>query len=100
MIDYPQNDPPLQGHADRMVEIADAREELMRLQQVTDPRIGLNDDGSLDEFVAFNPQMVHFEAMSDNEWWIGITLDDGTMWHIDCGAVNPRAKAYARAEMR
>ncbi len=100
MIDYPSNAPPIQSHADRVVELAEAREDLMRLQKTTEPRIGLNDDGSLDEFVVFRPQSVHFEAMSDNEWWIGITLSDGTEWHIDCGATNPRAKAYARAEIR
>jgi hypothetical protein len=58
------------------------------------------DDGVLDEFVAFDVKYVHFEAMSDNTWWIGIAMKDGTEWHIDCGATNPRAKAFAFAEIR
>ena len=65
---------------------------------MTNPRIKVDGD-MLDEFVATNCS-VHFEAMSDNDFWIGVTLDDGTTWHIDVGSVSDRAKMYARAELR
>lgn len=51
----------------------------------------------LDEFVARGVD-VHFEAMSNNSFWIGIDFEDGTHWAINCGAVNDRAKGYAFAE--
>ena len=41
---------------------------------------------------------VHFEAMSNAQFWIGVDFDDGTKWSINCGAVNPNAKGYAFAE--
>ena len=50
---------------------------------------------ALDEFVA-NGVDVHFEALSDNTWWIGITDPrTGRIWHINCGTANARAKGYA-----
>lgn len=52
----------------------------------------------LDEFVA-NAVNVHFEAMSQSQFWIGI--DDpatGRSWAINCGATNGRAKGYAFVE--
>jgi hypothetical protein len=58
-----------------------------------DPSIG----GQLDEFIAYNAT-VHFEAMGDSQFWIGITLADGRSWMLNCGAVNPRAKGYANCE--
>ena len=51
----------------------------------------------LDEFVARGVN-VHFEAMSNAQFWIGIDFADGTTWSINCGAVNPNAKGYAVAE--
>ena len=51
----------------------------------------------LDEFVARGVN-VHFEAMSNAQFWIGVDFDDGTKWSINCGAVNPNAKGYAFAE--
>ena len=54
--------------------------------------------GQLDEFIAFDVESVHFEAMSNNTWWIGIVLHDGRMWAINCGALNGRTKAYAHCE--
>ena len=51
----------------------------------------------LDEFVARGVN-VHFEAMGNAQFWIGIDFDDGTMWSINCGAVNPNVKGYAFAE--
>lgn len=61
-----------------------------------DPIIRLNDDGTLDEFVATGT--IHFEAMDDSQWWIGVDLPDGRTFHIRCGAVNQRAKGYAYVE--
>ena len=51
----------------------------------------------LDEFIA-EGVTIHFESMSDAQFWIGITTADGRMWHINCGAVNPQAKGYSRVE--
>lgn len=63
-----------------------------------EPRIGLNDDGSLDEFVAHNVS-VHFEVMGDAQFWIGITDPvSGKSWDINCGALNTRAKGYCRID--
>jgi hypothetical protein len=57
------------------------------------------DDGTeeFDEFIAHNAT-VHFEAMDDAQWWIGVTLPDGRSWSINCGARNSRAKGYAICE--
>lgn len=68
---------------------------------MSDPRIQWTDDidppRGLDEFVAHNVT-VHFEAMGESQFWIGITLPDGRSWTINCGAANPRAKGYAICE--
>lgn len=65
-----------------------------------DPTIRYADLGGrteFDEFIADNAT-VHFEAMGDSQFWIGITLTDGRSWAINCGAVNTRAKGYAICE--
>lgn len=49
----------------------------------------------LDDLVVTDVALVHFEAMSANTWWIGITTTDGREIHINCGAVNPKAKSWA-----
>jgi hypothetical protein len=51
------------------------------------------DDGVLDELVLFDCD-VHFEAMSDNTWWIGLSKA-GHSWAINCGAKNANAGAFA-----
>lgn len=51
----------------------------------------------LDEFIARNVD-IHFEAMGDAQFWIGIRAEDGREWHINCGAVNSRARGYALIE--
>lgn len=61
-------------------------------------RILFNDDGSLDEFIAENAS-VHFEQMDDCAWWMRVDLPNGDSWHVNVGAVNPRAKGYALAEL-
>ena len=71
----------------------------IRHQPPTKPRVRLNADGTLDDFWATNVRSVHFEAMSENDWWVGIQLADGSVWSLNFGAVNPRAKGYARAEL-
>lgn len=57
------------------------------------PEIG----GQLDEFIADNCS-IHFEAMGDAQFWIGVTLADGRVFHINCGAESTRAKGYARCD--
>lgn len=62
-------------------------------------RIGLNEDGSLDEFVARNVS-VHFEAMGESQFWILVRDgDSGLEYTINCGALNPRAHGYAMVEV-
>lgn len=65
-----------------------------------DPIIRYADFGNgeeFDEFIAYNAT-VHIEGMGKTSWWIGVTLADGRMWHINLGAVNERAKFYATCE--
>ena len=54
-------------------------------------------NGEVDEFLA-NGANVHLEAMSDNCWWIGVEVPNVGVWHINLGAVNPKAKAYISVE--
>lgn len=78
-------------------ELVALRQRLERMVAPHAPRVGLDDDGTLDEFVLNHPDMIHFEAMDTNEWWIGIHRGD-RWWHINCGAKNPRAKGYAHIQ--
>lgn len=54
-------------------------------------------NGEVDEFLA-NGANVHLEAMSNNTWWIGVDVPGVGTWHINLGAVNPKAKAYISVE--
>lgn len=65
---------------------------------VANPRIGLDDDGTLDDFYATGIQSVHFEALDDAAWYANIRLSDGRFWQLNFGAKNPRARGYAREE--
>lgn len=40
------------------------------------PRVELrhDEDGQLDEFIVLKPDMVHFEVMSDQSIWCGVTV--------------------------
>lgn len=60
------------------------------------PIIRRDSDGRLDEFVASGAE-IHLEAMDESQWWLGIRIGD-CHWHINLGAVNPRAKGYATCE--
>jgi hypothetical protein len=51
-----------------------------------------------DEFVA-NDVSIHFEAMDECSWWIGIHAKDGRVWHINVGSKSGRAKGFANCEM-
>lgn len=62
------------------------------------PRIGLDEDGTLDDFAATDVELVHFEAIDDTAWYATIQLYDGRTWQLNFGAHNPRARGYARAE--
>lgn len=65
---------------------------------MTNPRISLDPDGTLDDFQALDVDSVHFEAMGQSEWWMSVRLNDGRTFHLDFGARNPRAKGCARVE--
>ena len=62
------------------------------------PRIKTYPDGTLDDFVAVDVQMVHFEAVDDCRWYATIFLDDGNIWTLNFGSATPRAKGFANAE--
>lgn len=52
----------------------------------------------LDEFIAENVDL-HFEMMSDTTFWMSIRCRDTEReWHLNCGAINSRAKGYAIVE--
>lgn len=65
---------------------------------VPNPRIGLDDDGTLDDFYATGVQSVHFEAIDESAWYANIHMDDGRIWQLNFGAKNSRAHGYAKAE--
>lgn len=62
----------------------------------SNPRIQLDDDGTLDDFFASDVQSVHFEALGEAQWYTVVRLQDGREWILNFGAVNHRAKGYAR----
>lgn len=62
------------------------------------PRVSLDDDGTLDDFFATGVRAVHFEALDKSRWYATVTLDNGDIWQLDFGAQNDRANGYARAE--
>lgn len=62
------------------------------------PRVSLDEDGTLDDFAAADVKLVHFEALDDAQWYATVVLANGEMWQLDFGARNPQAKGYARAE--
>lgn len=41
-----------------------------------------NSLGKLDEFFADNAD-IHLEQMNDGHWWMGVTMPDGAMWHLN-----------------
>lgn len=64
----------------------------------SNPRIGLDDDGTLDDFYATGISSVHFEAIDQAAWYATITLADGRIWQLNFGAKNDRAHGYAMEE--
>lgn len=68
------------------------------IELATNPRISLDEDGTLDDFAAQDVVGVHFEAIDDARWYATIELTNGETWQLSFGAHNPRARGYARAE--
>lgn len=64
----------------------------------TGPRVGLDDDGRLDDFMAEDVKMVHFEAIDESGWYATVTLTDGRVWQLNFGAQDTGAPGFARAE--
>ena len=62
------------------------------------PRVSLDEDGTLDDFAATGVETVHLEALDDTQWYATVVLANGEVWQLNFGAHNPRAKGYARAE--
>jgi len=55
-------------------------------------------DGKLDDFMARDVEMVHFEALDECAWYATVVLASGEIWQLNFGARNERAKGYARAD--
>ena len=70
----------------------------LRTRNIHNPRIQLDDDGTLDDFYAADVESIHFEALGEAQWYAVIRLASGEEWMLNFGAVNHRAKGYARAE--
>jgi hypothetical protein len=64
----------------------------------TNPRVSLDEDGTLDDFCATDVQMVHFEAIDDARWYATVELANGQVWQLNFGAQNSHSRGYARAE--
>jgi hypothetical protein len=62
-------------------------------------RILEEDDGTVDDFLARNVRMAHFEALDSSQWYLTIELASGAIWQLSFGAQNPRAKGYARVDL-
>lgn len=67
-----------------------------RLSQ--NPRVSLDEDGTLDDFAATDVENVHFEAIDDARWYATIQLRNGEVWQLNFGAQNPHVRGYERAE--
>lgn len=46
----------------------------------------------LDEVIARNPGMVHFESMADDQLWCGITLSDGRSLAVNIWATRGKLR--------
>ena len=63
---------------------------------MSNPRIGLDADGTLDDFMARDVDMVHFEALSESRWYATIRLSDGRVFQLNYGARNETARLRTR----
>jgi hypothetical protein len=54
-----------------------------------------NSDGSIDEIVA-NGANLHIEQMSDDGWYMGLEMPDGSCWQFWFGAKNRRSHVEFR----
>ena len=61
------------------------------------PTFGHNKDGTLDEIFA-EATFVHVEQMSDQDWWIGITLPSGELLHVNFWTPRTRIRANYNEE--
>lgn len=64
----------------------------------TNPRVNLDEDGTLDDFAATDVAGIHFEAIDDARWYATVELHNGETWQLNFGAQNPHVRGYARAE--
>lgn len=61
-------------------------------------RFRSDNDGTLDDFCAYDVKFVHFEATDQSQWYATVELNSGEVWQLRFGARNDRAKGYAFAE--
>lgn len=62
------------------------------------PRIVLDEDGTLDDFYATNVASLHVEAIDRAAWYANVHMADGRIWQLNFGAKNPRAHGFATEE--
>lgn len=55
-----------------------------------------NDDKSIDEIVAKKVAILHIEQMSDDGWFMGLDMEDGSYWQFWFGAKNRKAHVEFR----
>ncbi|MCG7596330.1 hypothetical protein [Mycobacterium sp. PSTR-4-N] len=63
-----------------------------------EPRVVDDANGHLDDFLARDVRMVHFEATDESAWYATIELADGTIWQLHFGARDPSQPGYSRSE--
>lgn len=61
----------------------------------TPVEIRRNDDGSIDEIIAHGANL-HIEQMSDDGWFMGLEVPDGSSWDFWFGAKNGRSAVEFR----
>jgi hypothetical protein len=52
----------------------------------------------VDEVIAHDVTHFHLEAMNESQWWMTLTLSDGSELTINLGATNTSARGYCMAE--
>ena len=63
-----------------------------------EPRVVDDANGHLDDFLARDVRMVHFEATDESAWYATIELAGGAVWQLHFGADEPSRPGQSRAE--
>lgn len=66
------------------------------MEQMVNPRISWDDDGTLDYLFASDVDSVLYELLSDNTGIVNVFMKDGNVWCINFGAKNPKAEFVSK----